>query len=57
MTGRGRWDQDIQSCTNLFTALKIDLTEESIKFCRTVGDYGEAARKKSEYKKRQRGKI
>jgi hypothetical protein len=42
--GRGRWDWDIQSCVNLFKALKINLKADSIKFCRRVGQPGDRAR-------------
>ncbi len=43
--GRGRWDWDIKSCANLFAALRVELTADSIKFCRRVGErMGEAAR-------------
>ncbi len=35
--GRGRYDWDVRSCANLFEALKLDLTSDSIKFCRRVG--------------------
>jgi flagellar biosynthesis GTPase FlhF len=44
VTGKGRWEWDIKSCLNLFGALKIDLTENSIKFCRRVGERGASAR-------------
>jgi hypothetical protein len=43
-TGRGQWDWNIQSCLNLFAALKMDLAENSIKFCRRVREPSEAAR-------------
>ncbi len=36
VTGRGCWDWDIRSCINLFTALEVDLTEESIKSAGTA---------------------
>jgi hypothetical protein len=39
-TGRERWDWDIKSCTNLFTALKTSLKEDYLKFCRRVGEVG-----------------
>lgn len=36
VTARGSWDWDIRSCLNLFMALEVDLTEESIKSAGTV---------------------
>lgn len=39
-----RKEWDIQSCCNVFTALRLNLGEEAIKFCRRVGQKGEAAR-------------
>lgn len=44
VTGRGRWDWDIESCENLFAALNLNLSRENIKFCRWVGEYGEVPR-------------
>ena len=33
-TGFERWDWDMMSCKNLFTALKLDVKTEGVKFCR-----------------------
>jgi hypothetical protein len=38
--GHERWDWDMKSCNNLFTALKLDVKMEGIKFCRRVGERG-----------------
>jgi hypothetical protein len=35
-----RQDWDRKSCSNIFQALKLSLSEESIKFCRRVGEKG-----------------
>jgi hypothetical protein len=43
-TGRGRWDWDVRSCRNLFSALRINLAEDCIKFCRRVGEPGAVPR-------------
>jgi hypothetical protein len=39
-TGFERWDWDMMSCKNLFTALKLDVKTEGVKFCRRVGEPG-----------------
>jgi hypothetical protein len=39
-TGRERWDWDIKSCTNLFTALNASLTKDCLKFCQRVEGVG-----------------
>jgi hypothetical protein len=39
-TGHERWDWDMKSCSNLFSALKLDVKMEGIKFCRRVGEPG-----------------
>jgi hypothetical protein len=44
MTGAERQDWDKKSCGNIFHALKLKITEDSIKFCRRVGEKGEDAR-------------
>ena len=38
--GFERWDWDMMSCKNLFTALKLDVKTEGVKFCRQVGEPG-----------------
>ncbi len=38
--GRERYDWDIASCGNLFNALKLSLTVDSVKFCRRLGEGG-----------------
>jgi len=40
MTGRERWDWDLQSCGNLFSDLSLGLQRDCIKFCRRVGEVG-----------------
>jgi hypothetical protein len=39
-TGFERWDWDMKSCSNLFTALKLNVKVEGVKFCRRVGEPG-----------------
>jgi hypothetical protein len=43
-TGAERQEWDRKSCVNIFEALKLDLTERSIKFCRRVGEKGDEPR-------------
>ena len=43
-TGRERWEWDMLTCRNIFKILNLRITEENIKFCRRVGERGEAAR-------------
>jgi len=38
--GRQRYDWDLSSCKNLFRALKLNMTETSIRFVRRVGEAG-----------------
>lgn len=38
--GKERWDWDVKSCTELFREFSLQLTAESIKFCRRVGERG-----------------
>ncbi len=33
-----------KSCGNIFAALKLDMTEEALKFCRRLGEKGEDPR-------------
>jgi len=40
LSGLERWDWDLQSCGNLFSALKLNLQRDCIKFCRRVGEAG-----------------
>ena len=42
--GRDRYDWDRNSCKNLFRALRLDMTEASIKFVRRVGEAGNQPR-------------
>ena len=43
-TGRERWEWDMLTCRNIFRILNLRITDENIKFCRRVGERGEAAR-------------
>ena len=43
-TGRERWEWDMLTCRNIFRILNLQITDENIKFCRRVGERGEAAR-------------
>ena len=38
--GRDKWNWDVQTCNNLFQALKLNLNADNIKFCRRVGERG-----------------
>jgi len=42
--GQKRIEWDKQSCENIFRALELDLTKESVKFCRRVGERRETPR-------------
>jgi hypothetical protein len=42
--GLKRIEWDKQSCENIFRALELDLTKESVKFCRRVGERRETPR-------------
>ena len=39
-SGRDKWYWDTQTCNNMFQALKLSLTADSIKFCRCFGERG-----------------
>ncbi len=43
-TGKDRAEWDKKSCGNIFAALKLDMTEEALKFCRRLGEKGENPR-------------
>ena len=43
-TGKDRAEWDRKSCGNIFAALKLDMTEEALKFCRRLGEKGEDPR-------------
>ena len=39
-SGRDKWNWDVQTCNNLYQALKLNLNADNIKFCRRVGERG-----------------
>jgi hypothetical protein len=43
-TGKDKMAWDRKSCCNIFEALRLDMGEEAVKFCRRVGEKGEGPR-------------
>jgi hypothetical protein len=43
-TGKDRAAWDRKSCENIFQALDLDITEDSVKFCRRLGEKGDEPR-------------
>ena len=43
-TGKDKLAWDRKSCSNIFEALRLDMGEDAVKFCRRVGEKGEGPR-------------